>query len=713
MSAQLLSYDYLNSMINPYISDLSVALVFGAGYYLFKFLKNRNENNENSKEKSVQSQIKSIIKSKLDKWEQAKSLQIFNGLIISNSDPNVDAFKILSKMQQNCVTPDIITYNCLIDMSFRLDQEENAVKLFEEVCDSFSGMNPDIVTFNIMLKHYVGEIKSFLKYKNISSENKLEKVFQILSEIKSREIPVNEITYNTAMDACVEIGNFEKTWQLFNEMKDNKLKPDLYTYATLVKGLKNCGLPDAVDKALQILDHVKSNTNSELQADEVLFNSVMDICIANGKVHIAEKIFAELKNSKHIKPSIVSYSIMIRGYGIVFNIYKAVELYEEIKQNGMQPNDIIYGCLMNCAVRCSNIPFMVEIFEMMKKQGMKPNAIIYTTLIKGYNKMKQYSKAFEIFDQLSSEEKNKSNIVIYNAVLDVCVESGNFEKLKEIYNYLKNLALENDSNPQPNLVTYSTVIKGYFKSNNIQEAFNVYEFLKTNNFKLDEVFFSIMIDSLVAAGEFTKAEKLFKEMQDLDIKRSSVVYSILIKMYSKSSQTNNNDMEKAYGLIKQMKEDGIKPSVISYTTLMQMYIKKKMIKQAINVFNEIKKEGLQPDQVCYNFIINGCTFNQNLENAIVFLLESLDKNVKLNEETYKNALEYLLNNKFMKYNDRVKHATNILNSLNNKNIKVNYDLYSRLVRLIYKNNEEKNEKKIESDVTKSFRNFTNLHQKKK
>jgi len=713
MSAQLLNFEYINSMIKPYISDLSVALVFGAGYYLFKFLKNRNQDQNSKQQKTLPTQIKTTIKSRLDKWEQAKSLQTFNGLILANHDSKVDAFKILSKMRSNDVTPDIITYNCLIDMSFRLDQDENASKIFDEVCDSFSGIQPDIVTFNIMLKHYVSEIKQITKQKNLSNEEKLENVYKVLNEIKSREIPQNEITYNTAMDACVEVGDFEKTWELFNEMKVNKLVPDLYTYATLVKGLKNCGLPDAVEKALQILELVKSGACAELKADEVLFNSVMDICIANRRVEIAERIFEEIKSSDKIKPSIVTYSIMIRGYGVAFNIQKAVELYEEIKKNGMQPNDIIYGCLMNCAVRCSNLPLMVELFERMKENGMKPNAIIYTTLIKGFNKMKQYEKAFEIFEQLTSEDRNDSNIVVYNAILDVCVESAEFDKLKQIYSNLKNLALESDAAPQPNLVTYSTVIKGYFKSNNISEAFDVYEFLKANKFKLDEVFYSIMIDSLIAVGEYTKAEKLFVEMKQFAIKRSSVIYSILIKMYAKTAQTNTNDMEKALNLIKQMKEDGIKPSVISYTTLMQMYIRKKMIKQAIGIFNEIKREGLEPDPVCYNFIINGCTFNQNLERAIVFLLESLENNLKLHDETYKNALEYLLKNKFMKYDERVKHATSILNELNSKNIKVNYDLYSRLVRLIYKNNNEKTEKKIESEVSQSFRNYTSLYQMKK
>ena len=121
----------------------------------------------------------------------------------------------------------------------------------------------------------------------------------------------------------------------------------------------------------------------------------------------------------------------------------------------------------------------------MKKVNLRPNAIIYTTLIKGFNKMRMYNKAFQIFDELSDEEKESSNIVIYNAILDVCVESGNFEKLKSTYDFIKNKALSDDNFPQPNLITFSTVTKGYIRSKNIEEAIKIYDFLKENNFKLN------------------------------------------------------------------------------------------------------------------------------------------------------------------------------------------------------------------------------------
>ena len=155
MSAELLSYDYLSSVVKPYVSDLSLALVFGAGYYLFKYIQKNNDKKQLNKE------VKNNILQKIDKWEYAQSLNGYNGLIIKNFDKRIDAFNILTKMQKAGITPDIITYNCLIDMSFRNNQSENGIRLFEEICDPFSGVQPDIVTYNIIIKKYVSEIKEF------------------------------------------------------------------------------------------------------------------------------------------------------------------------------------------------------------------------------------------------------------------------------------------------------------------------------------------------------------------------------------------------------------------------------------------------------------------------------------------------------------------------------------------------------------------------
>ena len=62
MSAELLNYDYLSSVVKPYVSDLSLALVFGAGYMLFRFVQEKN-----GQPKTLNKEVKNNIRQKIDK----------------------------------------------------------------------------------------------------------------------------------------------------------------------------------------------------------------------------------------------------------------------------------------------------------------------------------------------------------------------------------------------------------------------------------------------------------------------------------------------------------------------------------------------------------------------------------------------------------------------------------------------------------------------
>ena len=161
--AALSSFENISLLLEPYSNDISVGLLFTVGYYLFnKF----NKNQTTDKKKSL---------GKDSNWDKSENLNSFNTLILQNQDPISDAYNILTKMHESKVHPDITTFNRLIDMSFKFEQDENAMKLFDEVCDSYSGVQPDIVTFNIMIKHYVKEIREIKKYQSTPNEKKTRK----------------------------------------------------------------------------------------------------------------------------------------------------------------------------------------------------------------------------------------------------------------------------------------------------------------------------------------------------------------------------------------------------------------------------------------------------------------------------------------------------------------------------------------------------------
>merc|ERR1712160_158982 len=294
---------------------------------------------------------------------------------------------------------------------------------------------------------------------------------------------------------------------------------------------------------------------------------------------------------------------------------------------------------------------------------------------------KLYDTALEIFEQISQEGKN-SNIVIYNAILDVCVNSKNLEKLKEIYEYIKTMSNICPNFPKPNLITWATIIKGFAKNGKMQDALELYETLKTQQVELDEVLFNTLIDGFARNGDVKNATKIYEEAKAYGIKGSAIIYSILIKMYCKINDINSSTLY--FNLYKNEKH---KATIVPYSTLIQMYIKRKELNKAIELFEEIKKRGMKPDKVSYNFIINGCSFNKKLEKAIEYLHESFKSQTKCSDDTYTNILNYLLNNKFMKTNERTKNISEISKILKEKNFEIPYELYSKLMKAVYSANE--------------------------
>jgi leucine-rich PPR motif-containing protein len=674
----LLNVEYWSNYIQPIASDIGVAIVFGFGYYLFKaFIK---EESYDIKKELIQS---------YNKWEKVKTIQKYVAMINGNHDRNMDAYKILASMQNAGISPDIVTYNSLIDMSLRLDHLEEVKKLYEEIYDFTSPVQPDIVTYNILLKGCVQEIKENYDNQKVISEV-LQRIQKYIQDLTSKSFAMNIISFNTIIDACVEAGDFDLSWKYYEELKSKGLNPDLYTYATIIKGLKSCNRSEEnLSKALEILDMIKSGKYEHLKADEILYNSVLDLCLKFSKIDLMENIFNDM-TAHNILPSIITYSIMIKGYGHVYNLEKALGIFELIKNMGIQVNDVVYGCLLNCLVRCCKFDLLNKYYEEMKNEGIKPNLIIYTTLIKGYNKMKRYDEAYRLFEEMIREKTVVPNIVVYNAVLDCCIESRNFEKMIEIYEEIKNGENRDEKNP-PNMITYSTVIKGYCKWGKMDKAFDIYKFLISNNYKVDEVLLNTLADGFAKEKNEEKAVEIFNDAKTLGVERSHVIYSIMIKMFSNLGKIN-----KALELYQQMKEQKIRPSLVTYTSLIQMYIRFKRINEAIQVYEEIKRSGLKLDHVIYNFIVNGCVFNKNLEKAIEILLDSINNNVKLQEETYNNTLEYLLTNKFMKNNERTTYCAVLCKALKEKNYQISLDIYSRLMKVLYKNNEKENTIRVES-----------------
>ena len=138
----------LSNVVTPYLTDVGFGLVFGLGYYFIKYLYGDADKKTQTKAKNVEGY-----------WSTAKTIDDFNILIKNNEeDPKMNPFEVLDLIKKKYLSPDINTYNNLLNACFVNSNFHVADKLSEQILDSGSPVQPDLSTYNILLKG-ISEIK--------------------------------------------------------------------------------------------------------------------------------------------------------------------------------------------------------------------------------------------------------------------------------------------------------------------------------------------------------------------------------------------------------------------------------------------------------------------------------------------------------------------------------------------------------------------------
>ncbi|XXG40292.1 hypothetical protein AAC387_Pa01g1049 [Persea americana] len=131
--------------------------------------------------------------------------------------------------------------------------------------------------------------------------------------------------------------------------------------------------------------------------DEELFLILIDSYGKAGIVQESVKIFQKMKQLG-VERSIRSYdtlfkNILIWGFFLSLRIETAYRFLDDMKNRGIDPNDVTYNTLINGCCRIKKMEDANKFFLEMKERNLVPNVITYTTMIKGYVSVGQVDEA--------------------------------------------------------------------------------------------------------------------------------------------------------------------------------------------------------------------------------------------------------------------------------------------------------------------------------
>ena len=167
-----------------------------------------------------------------------------------------------------------------------------------------------------------------------------------------------------------------------------RVQPSAVTYGIIIKAY---GQENQLENAFKIFWEMK---RARLVPSSMTYGCLLQACVKSDDVRRACQVF-EMMKVDDAPMNTVIYTTMIKAYQKSYQLEKALEVYEnmlvEMQHNkDVAPNIVTFNSLLDCCVRCFDVPQATQIFKQMLEPdapaACKPDLITYSIMIKGYCK---------------------------------------------------------------------------------------------------------------------------------------------------------------------------------------------------------------------------------------------------------------------------------------------------------------------------------------
>lgn len=349
--------------------------------------------------------------------------------------------------------------------------------------------------------------------------------------------------------------------------------------------------------------------------DTVSWNSIINCYIQNGHPVKALQMLKQMYLFGFIpKPeliaSIISVCARAQQLRIGREIHALVVTHERIPESLF-----LSTALLDFYFRCRRSAMAFHVFNRMTVK----NEVSWTSMISGCAGSHNYDMAMDCLRAMQVEGV-KPNRVTLMAILPVCAELGCIKHGKEIHGY----AVRHGFHLEPHCS--AALIHMYCKS---EEALPIAKLIFERSTVRDVVFWSSIIGSYSRHGDEAKAIKLFNHMQEEGIEPNSVTLLAII-----SACTSLSSLDLASGVHGYAFKSGLNCDIFIGNALINMYAKCGCVEAAHQIFTEIPIK----DSISWGTLIDGYGLHGCGEQAVQLFHEMQKTGVEADQVTFLSLL---------------------------------------------------------------------------
>jgi pentatricopeptide repeat protein len=208
------------------------------------------------------------------------------------------------------------------------------------------------------------------------------------------------------------------------------------------------------------------------------------------------------------------------------------EVYENAKRYQVKLTPYFFNALISHFAKKKQYKRSIEVFEDMKQMGISPNQITFASMISACVRVKAESQALSYFDAMVKADQ--VSVSALNSMMKF------YSKKKERARALRYYTLYEKYNLSPNTHTYRLLMELY-APDSIQKARSVLRSMEENGVRPEATHYAFLINEYGSRKrDLPSALELYNEMTLAGVEPDDNLYQVIANVYSK-----NGDYQKA------------------------------------------------------------------------------------------------------------------------------------------------------------------------
>lgn len=414
-------------------------------------------------------------------------------------------------------------------------------------------------------------------------------------------------------------------------------------------------------KALEVLEEIQQS--GAFRFTEGFIVGMLTRCAEGKFLRLAEEVVRCVR-SKPGRMTVTVYGALMRVYAYCGLHGKACDLYDQLRADGLQPDAIMYGCLLKYANECGRSDLMQALSDKVDACDVHH----CMSLMRAAGSDRNLDLAFEHFDKLKAAS-GRPDVACYNCLVDVCVTAGDLRRARLLLDHMRSI-------DHYDKITYNTMMKGYCAQGDTKGAKALLVEMEAAGFAPNDITFNSLINMAGAAGKMADAWGFVREMQkrgipldkytictmlkslkrtgasrqdtvrvlevldslDLDICSDEVLLNIVVDTCIRQNEHHRLD-----GILKAYEESNLRPAAHTYSSLIRACSALKRMDRCREIWAEmVEDRGVEITSIVLGCMLDALVSAGCLDEALA-LFHKFKGSVSINSVIYSTLMKGFAN----------------------------------------------------------------------